>query len=240
MQQPVKVGWELMGRLPRAVENGNHDNFQIVGINSGLSRITTRKSCTIPWILFACHLTYCRMIYPADVDLRAEWGDFRSETQDEWFPHSESKGLALKRFRVFERSWKTVKRQFQCLGSYMFCREVDEKNFANCEGFTFRQFLKSIVNNASQGRTRLRLYYYYILCKSTVPEVWLHWKHCTAWSRPVPPAFRFGIRLSCREALWGNLTMAETFFEIGEQSGLADGCVESETQKIPRCAVLFM
>ena len=22
MQQPVKVGWELMGRLPRAVENG--------------------------------------------------------------------------------------------------------------------------------------------------------------------------------------------------------------------------
>ena len=40
----------------------------------------------------------------------------------------------------------------------MFCREMDEKNVANCEGFTFRQFLKSIVNNASQGRTRLRLY----------------------------------------------------------------------------------
>ena len=40
----------------------------------------------------------------------------------------------------------------------MFCREMDEKNVANCEGFTFRLFLKSIVNNASQGRTRLRLY----------------------------------------------------------------------------------
>ena len=33
--------------------------------------------------------------------------------------------------------------------------------------------------------------------------------------------------------------MAETFFEVGEQSGLADGCVESETQKIPRCAVFM-
>ncbi len=32
--------------------------------------------------------------------------------------------------------------------------------------------------------------------------------------------------------------MAETFFEVGEQSGLADG-VESETQKIPRCAVFY-
>ena len=44
------------GALPRAVENGNYDNLQIVGINSGLSRITVRKSGTIPAV-FACLLT---------------------------------------------------------------------------------------------------------------------------------------------------------------------------------------
>ena len=68
------------------------------------------------------------------------------------------KALLWSGSRVWQIQENCKKVQFQCLGSYMFCREMDEKNVANCEGFTFRQFLKSIVNNASQGRTRLRLY----------------------------------------------------------------------------------